>query len=81
MDILEYILNLNWQTIIGMFAICWYFTYDIKATLVKLDADVRVQGKRTDQLYQMFLTEVKVQDQRIDRLYQMFVDLLKEKSK
>ena len=70
MEILEYLANLNWQTIIAMFAIVWYFTYDIKQSLAKLDTDTRNQGKRIDS-----------QGERIDRLYQMFVDLLKERSK
>ncbi len=70
MEIIEYLSNLNWQTMVAMFAICWYFTYDIKSAIVKLDADVRDQGKRID-----------AQGARIDRLYQMFVDLLKDRSK
>jgi len=70
MDILEYIINLNWQTMIAMAAIAWYFTHDIKEGLVKLDSDLKSQGERID-----------AQGQRIDRLYQMFVDLLKDRSK
>ena len=70
MEIIEYLSNLNWQAIVAMFAICWYFTYDLKMGLKKLNEDIAEQGKRID-----------AQGVRIDRLYQMFVDLLKEKSK
>jgi len=67
MEIIEYLSNLNWQTMMAMFAICWYFTYDIKEKLVKLDLDIIEQGKRID-----------AQGARIDRLYQMFCTLQKE---
>jgi hypothetical protein len=59
MDIFSYLENLNWQTIIGMFAICWYFTHDIKAGMKKLDEDMKRQGDRTDRLYQMFVDLLK----------------------
>ena len=67
MDIFSCLDKLNLQAIITMFAICWYFTYDLKAGLKKLDEDMKEQGKRID-----------AQGERIDRLYQMFVDLLKD---
>jgi hypothetical protein len=69
MDVLSYLINLNWQSIVGMFAICWYFTYDLKIALKKLDEDMKEQGKRID-----------AQGKRTDQLYQMFVDLLKDRS-
>lgn len=59
MDFINYIEKLNWQTIIAMFAIGWYFTKDIKETLTKLESDVREQGKRTDKLYEMFVDLLK----------------------
>lgn len=68
MDLLNCLENLNWQTIIAIFAVVWYFTHEIKEGLSKLDADVKAQGVKLD-----------VQGQRIDRLYQMFVDLLNKK--
>lgn len=56
MDFYQIIETFNWQTIIAMFAIGWYFTREIRSTLQKLEDDVRQQGNRTDKLYEMFLT-------------------------
>lgn len=42
----------NWQTIIAMFAIGWYFTRDIKIAMEK-------QSDRTDKLYEMFIDLIK----------------------
>ncbi len=54
MDILETLSKFNWQTIISMFIIGWYFTREIRSTLQTLEMDVKEQGKRTDKLYEMF---------------------------
>lgn len=59
MDIINFIEKLNWQTIIAMFAIGWFFTKDIRQTLHKIDDDVKQQGKRTDRLYEMFVDLLK----------------------
>jgi hypothetical protein len=59
MEILTYLEKMNWQTIIAMFAIGWYFTRDIRISLEKLDNDVRDQGRRTDKLYEMFIDLIK----------------------
>ena len=59
MEILTYLEKMNWQTIIAMFAIGWYFTRDIRISLEKLDNDVREQGRRTDKLYEMFIDLIK----------------------
>jgi hypothetical protein len=53
-DILDIIIGTNWQTIIGMFAITWYFTHDLKE-------EMRDQGKRIDHLYQLCLDMLKAQ--------------------
>lgn len=60
-EVIEYISKLNWQTIVAMFAIGWYFTKDIRDDLKKLDLDVRAQGQRTDKLYEMFIDLLKEQ--------------------
>ena len=52
MDILNFINSFNWQTIIGMFAIEWYFNREIKLSLEK-------QSARTDKLYEMFIDLLK----------------------
>jgi hypothetical protein len=54
MDVLTYFEKLNWQTIIAMCLIGWYFTHDIRKSLENLDNDVKKQGARTDKLYEMF---------------------------
>lgn len=59
MEIVSFLEKLNWQTIIAMFAIGWFFTRDITSSLSKLDNDVREQGRRTDKLYEMFVDLLK----------------------
>jgi hypothetical protein len=89
MDWIELIKELNWQTIIGMFVIVWYFTRDIKQNIEKIHQDLQHQGERTDKLYEMFVnrqTEFhkeimdlrKETDQRFREIDQKFYDLLKE---
>lgn len=81
MEILEYLDKLNWQTIIGMFVICWYFTYDIKIALKSLDEDMKAQGARTDKLYEMFCS---LQNQMKDEILEMKKEqyqFMKENSK
>ncbi len=78
MEIANYLSNLNWQTICAMFAIGWYFTRDISATLKHLDADVRAQGERTDKLYEQMQSMITMQNIRSDKLYEMFCSLQKE---
>ena len=58
-DLINFIDKFNWQTIIGMFVVGWYFTKDIRTTLVALENDVKQQGKRTDKLYEMFVDLLK----------------------
>jgi hypothetical protein len=59
MELINYIEKLNWQTILSMCAIGWYFTREIRISLNKLDTDVRAQGARTDKLYEMFIDLLK----------------------
>jgi len=61
MEIINIIEKLNWQTMIGVFGVVWYFTYDIRKTLEKLEVDVKAQGARTDRLYEMFIDLLKNQ--------------------
>lgn len=71
-QIIEKIMNLNWQTIFGMFAIGWYFTREIRSSLEKLEDDVRSQGARTDKLYEMYCETQK-------EIKQLYIDLIKER--
>lgn len=76
-DFYQIFVNFNWQTIVAMFSIGWYFTRDIKKGLVKLEEDVRKSNDRIDQ------TNIRIDSmaQRIDKTYTMFYDLLKEVKK
>lgn len=69
----SYLASMNWQTIIAMFAIGWFFTKDIRDTLIKLDDDIRNQGKRTDRLYEMFCD---LQNQMKNEMYDMKKELV-----
>jgi len=52
MEIINFVEKLNWQTIIAMFAVVWYFTHDLKIAMEK-------QSARTDRLYEMFVDLLK----------------------
>ena len=52
MNIIEFFNSFNWQTILGMVIISWYFTHDIKIAMEK-------QSARTDKLYEMFIDLLK----------------------
>lgn len=52
MNFLDFIANFNWQTIVGMGVISWYFTHEIKISMEK-------QSARTDKLYEMFIDLLK----------------------
>ena len=51
-EFVEFIKNTNWQTVIAMFAIGWYFTRDISK-------EMKEQGKRIDHLYQICVDLLK----------------------
>ena len=72
MEIFDFIKDLHWQTIIGMFAICWYFTRDINETCKEIRQDIKEQSLRTDKLYEIFVEQQKEFDKK-------FYDMLKEK--
>lgn len=52
MTLLDFVNSFNWQTIIGMAVISWYFTHEIKVALER-------QSARTDKLYEMFIELIK----------------------
>ena len=49
-ELLEFLKQFNIQTLIGMAAICWYFTRDLKSSIDKLDDDVRKMNSRVSRL-------------------------------
>lgn len=65
MDAVAFLNSVNWQTIIGMFAITWYFTHDLKLAIEK-------QTARTDRLYEMYCETQK-------EIKQIYLDILKER--
>lgn len=57
--ILDVLKSCNWQTIAAMFAICWYFTHELRREMKELHKDMREQGQRIDRLYVMFVDLLK----------------------
>lgn len=81
MEILTYLENLNWPTMAAMFIITWYFTRDIKASVEKLENDMREQGKRTDKLYEMFCDLQKQMKDEIISMKKEQYDFMKDQKK
>lgn len=51
MDILiEKVLSLNWQTMVGMFVIVWYFTRDIKKNVESMASDLHKMNTRISRI-------------------------------
>lgn len=73
-EIIQCVEKLNWQTIVAMFAIGWYFTRDMRISTAAFEKDIK-------QSLSIFEKDSKQQAQRIDRLYEMFVELLKDNKK
>lgn len=61
--IIAFLSGFNFQTIISMIAVCWFFARDVKSEMKseigKLEQDIRQQGQRTDRLYEMFYDLIK----------------------
>lgn len=62
---LEFLSGFNAQTLIGMTAIMWYFTREIRKEIKEDVCAIR--------------NEIAAQAARTDKLYEMFVQLLKDK--
>lgn len=62
---LEFLSGFNAQTLIGMTAIMWYFTREIRKEIKEDVSAIR--------------NEIAAQAARTDKLYEMFVQLLKDK--
>lgn len=58
-DIIDYVSKTNWQTIIAMFAIGWYFTRDLHQDMRSIKDEMRSQGQRIDHLYQICIDLLK----------------------
>lgn len=52
--LIELVNSLNWQTIIGIFIVVWYFTNDMKKDIISridnLDKDIREMNTRVGRL-------------------------------
>lgn len=70
-EFLEYIITLDFPTIVGMFIIGWYFTREIREDV----RSIKVEMKQLERDTKQSLSE---QSARADKLYQMFNDTLKE---
>ncbi len=49
-EIFDFIRDFNIQNILSMFAICWYFSRDVKLSIDNLDKDVRNMNTRVTRL-------------------------------
>jgi hypothetical protein len=47
---LEFLSQFNWQTILSMGALLWYFTRDIKNSIDTLDKDIRAMNTRISRI-------------------------------
>lgn len=54
---IEFLKGFNFQNIVAMFVICWYFARatktDMKASEARLEEQVKTQTARCDRLYEM----------------------------
>lgn len=51
-NFLEFLSGFNWQTILSVFLMLWYFSNHIESKIEK-------QSQRTDRLYEMFIDLLK----------------------
>lgn len=58
-ELINFLDKLNWQGIIAIFSIVWYFTHDIKVAIEKQSDRMEKQAARTDKLYEMFIDLLK----------------------
>jgi cell division protein FtsL len=58
-EIIIYLSNCNWQTVLAMFIIGWYFSRDIRQEIKDFRKDINKQENRIDILYQMFVDLLK----------------------
>lgn len=49
-SIIETVLKLNWQTILAMFTITWYFTHGLKNSLILIEKRIDTLEERMFQL-------------------------------
>lgn len=67
--LLDFLKEFNFQTILSMGLIVWYFTRDIKNSL----------EAKIDNIEKELRDDIKIQSARSDKLYENFCDLLKHK--
>jgi hypothetical protein len=58
-EFIKFIINTNWQTILALFGVGWYFTKDIREEMKDIKNEMREQGKRIDHLYQICVDILK----------------------
>ncbi len=52
-ELIEFVKSANWQTILALFVIGWYFTKDLREEIHEIRKELREQAVRTDHLYQI----------------------------
>lgn len=58
-DLIHFLDTMNWQMIIAIFAVFWYFTRDIRSDVKDIKLEMKEQGKRIDHLYQICVDLLK----------------------
>lgn len=58
-ELIQFLDKLNWQMIIAIFAVSWFFTKDIRADIKDIKTEMKEQGKRIDHLYQICVDLLK----------------------
>jgi len=58
-EFIEFIKNTNWQTIMALFIIGWYFTKDLRQEIHEIRKEMKEQGTRIDHLYQICVDLLK----------------------
>ncbi len=58
-EFIDFIRNTNWQTIVALFVIGWYFTKDLREEMHVMRKEMQEQGKRIDHLYQICIDLLK----------------------
>lgn len=62
MEFFNYLDKLNWQSIIGILGICWYFSYDLKQNINKrIDEIEKHQDLQDDRMF-LILTGKSLSD-------------------
>lgn len=58
-EFIMFMKNANWQTILAIFLVGWYFTRDLRQEMHEIRKEMKEQGTRIDHLYQICVDILK----------------------